>query len=102
MPERRVAITGIGPVSAIGTGREAFFDAVKHRRSGVAEITLFDAEPYRCQHAAEITDRPVSVEDYAATVYHALGMAPRKVYHMLDGRPSESLPAGKAIPELIG
>lgn len=54
------------------------------------------------KHAAEIIDRPVSVEDYAATVYHALGMAPRKVYHMLDGRPTESLPAGKVIPELIG
>lgn len=65
MPERRVAITGIGPVSAIGTGREAFFDAVKHRRSGVAEITLFDAEPYRCQHAAEITD--FNVEPYLET-----------------------------------
>ncbi|MCP4169946.1 MAG: DUF1501 domain-containing protein [Fuerstiella sp.] len=54
------------------------------------------------KHAAEIVDRPVSVEDYAATVYHALGMAPRKVYHMLDGRPTESLPTGKVIPELIG
>lgn len=52
------------------------------------------------KHAAEIIDRPVSVEDYAATVYHALGMNPRKVYHTLDGRPTESLPAGKVIPEL--
>ncbi|HJN08688.1 MAG TPA: DUF1501 domain-containing protein [Pirellulaceae bacterium] len=54
------------------------------------------------KHAAEIIDRPVSVEDYAATVYHALGMNPRKVYHTLDGRPTESLPAGKVIRELIG
>ena len=54
------------------------------------------------KHAAEIIDRPVSVEDYAATVYHALGMNPGKVYHTLDGRPTESLPAGKVIPELIG
>lgn len=54
------------------------------------------------KHAAEIVDRPVSVEDYAATVYHALGMDPRKVYHTLDGRPTESLPAGKVIAELVG
>ena len=53
------------------------------------------------KHAAEIIDRPVSVEDYAATVYHALGMNPRKVYQTLDGRPTESLPAGKVISELI-
>lgn len=54
------------------------------------------------KHAAEIVDRPVSVEDYAATVYHALGMNPQKVYHTLDGRPTESLPAGHVIPELLG
>jgi len=54
------------------------------------------------KHAAEIIDRPVSVEDYAATVYHALGMDPHKIYHTLDSRPTEGLPAGKVIPELIG
>ncbi|MDP6447480.1 MAG: DUF1501 domain-containing protein [Pirellulaceae bacterium] len=53
------------------------------------------------KHAAEISDRPVSVEDYAATVYHALGMNPGKVYPTLDGRPTVSLPAGDVIPELI-
>jgi len=53
------------------------------------------------KHAAEIIDRPVSVEDYAATVYHALGMEPHRIYHTLDGRPTESLPAGNVIPELI-
>lgn len=54
------------------------------------------------KHAADIIDRPVSVEDYAATVYHALGMDPHKTYHTLDGRPTEGLPAGEVIPELIG
>lgn len=53
------------------------------------------------KHAAEVTERPVSVEDYAATVYHALGMNPRKTYHTLDGRPTESLPEGQVISELI-
>ena len=53
------------------------------------------------KHAAEVIDRPVSVEDYAATVYHSLGMDPRKIYHTLDGRPTESLPAGNVIRELI-
>ncbi|MAR12842.1 MAG: hypothetical protein CL681_23115 [Blastopirellula sp.] len=53
------------------------------------------------KHAAEITERPVSVEDYAATVYHALGMNPRKTYLTLDGRPTESLPAGNVLAELV-
>ena len=53
------------------------------------------------KHAAEVTERPVSVEDYAATVYHTLGMQPKKVYRTLDGRPTESLPKGRVIPELV-
>ncbi|MBA63437.1 MAG: hypothetical protein CMJ76_13850 [Planctomycetaceae bacterium] len=53
------------------------------------------------QHAAEVTERPVSVEDYAATVYHALGMNPHKTYQTLDGRPIEGLPEGKVISELL-
>ena len=53
------------------------------------------------KHAAEVTERPVSVEDYAATVYHSLGMQPKKVYHTLDGRPTESLPDGRVISELV-
>lgn len=53
------------------------------------------------KHAAEIVDRPVSVEDYAATVYHALGMDPHKTYLTLDGRPTEGLPAGNVIRELL-
>ncbi len=53
------------------------------------------------KHAAEITERPVAVEDYAATVYHALGMNPHKTFETLDGRPTEGLPEGNVISELI-
>ena len=54
------------------------------------------------KHAAEVVERPVTVEDYAATVYYALGMNPKGVYHTLDGRPTEALPEGNVIPELLG
>lgn len=53
------------------------------------------------KHAAEVTERPVSVEDYAATVYQALGMNPHKTYLTLDGRPTEGLPEGHVISELL-
>lgn len=53
------------------------------------------------KHAAEVTDRPVSVEDYAATVYHALGMDPEKTYVTLSGRPTAGLAEGQVISELI-
>ena len=54
------------------------------------------------KHAAEVTERPVSVEDYAATVYHALGMNPAGIGYTLGGRPMPALPEGKVIPELLG
>ena len=62
MSERRVAVTGAGPVSAIGIGCEAFFDALKNARSGLAPISLFalDGLP-----VGGITD--FNVEDYLET-----------------------------------
>ncbi|MBT4868286.1 MAG: DUF1501 domain-containing protein [Planctomycetaceae bacterium] len=53
------------------------------------------------KHAAEIADRPVSVPDFAATVYHALGLNPKAELRTLDDRPTLALPKGEVIPELI-
>ncbi|MFP6650382.1 MAG: DUF1501 domain-containing protein, partial [Pirellulaceae bacterium] len=53
------------------------------------------------KHAAEVTDRPVSVPDFAATVYHALGMKPDSVALAPDGRPLEALPEGNVVHELM-
>lgn len=53
------------------------------------------------RHAAEIADRPVSVPDFAATVYHALGLDPKAKLRTLDDRPILALPEGEVIQELI-
>ena len=53
------------------------------------------------KHAAEIANRPVSVPDFAATVYHALGLNPEAKLRTLDDRPMLALPKGKVIQELI-
>jgi hypothetical protein len=53
------------------------------------------------KHAAEIADRPVSVPDFAATVYHALGLNPKAKLRTLDDRPILALPEGEVISELI-
>jgi len=53
------------------------------------------------KHAAEIKDRPVSVPDFAATVYHALGMQPNAELRTLDDRPLLALPEGQVIRELV-
>ena len=53
------------------------------------------------KHAADIADRPVSVPDFAATVYHALGLNPHAELRTLDNRPLQALPEGEIISELV-
>lgn len=62
MEHKRVVITGVGPVSAIGIGREAFTAAVCENRSGIGDITAFDCARYRSRRAAELQE--FHVEDY--------------------------------------
>jgi 3-oxoacyl-[acyl-carrier-protein] synthase II len=52
----RVAVTGVGVVSPIGTGREAFWRSLVFGRSGVGPVTHFDASSYSCRYAAEVND----------------------------------------------
>ena len=54
MKPPRVAITGIGVVSAFGAGREAYWDAIRCGRSGTRAITDFDASTYPCRVAAPV------------------------------------------------
>ncbi len=52
--QKRVALTGLGVVSPIGTGKDAFWNAMMEGRSGVHRITAFDPAPYDSQIGAEI------------------------------------------------
>jgi len=53
---RRVAVTGVGVVSPIGTGKDVFWNALMEGRSGVRRISTFDPSPFDCQIAALVTD----------------------------------------------
>lgn len=55
-PGRCVAITGVGPVTPIGVGRDAFWDGLRSARSGIRHITRFDASGLTCRIAGEIDD----------------------------------------------
>ncbi len=54
--DRRVAITGIGIVSPLGSGRESFGKALLAGVSGIASVAAFPVEALPCRLAAEIRD----------------------------------------------
>jgi 3-oxoacyl-[acyl-carrier-protein] synthase II len=53
-PARRVAITGYGAISALGTGVEAFAAGLRAGRCGIGSLTLFSAAGFRSACAAEV------------------------------------------------
>jgi nodulation protein E len=50
----RVAVTGLGAVSALGVGVPAFWEQMTAGKSGVGRITQFDPTGYLAQAAAEV------------------------------------------------
>jgi len=51
---RRVVITGMGCVTPLGIGREAYWDALVKGKSGIRRIQAFDASSFPVQIAAEV------------------------------------------------
>ena len=54
--KRRVVITGLGLVTPLGIGVDTTWEALCAGRSGVTEITRFDATPFPTRIAAEVKD----------------------------------------------
>ncbi|MGH2608814.1 MAG: beta-ketoacyl synthase N-terminal-like domain-containing protein, partial [Tepidiformaceae bacterium] len=51
---KRVVVTGVGAVTAVGHTAEETWQAMVDGRSGIATITLFDPEPYPIRIQAEV------------------------------------------------
>lgn len=51
---RRVVITGIGMINALGHNKSDAFDAITKGKCGIKRITLFDPEAYSVKIAAEV------------------------------------------------
>ncbi|MBI2680355.1 MAG: beta-ketoacyl-ACP synthase II [Candidatus Solibacter usitatus] len=51
---RRVVVTGVGLVSALGIGTEETWQAVRAGRNGIGTITQFDAAEFACRIAGEV------------------------------------------------
>ncbi|MGH9417766.1 MAG: beta-ketoacyl-ACP synthase II [Terriglobales bacterium] len=53
---RRVVVTGVGLVSALGCDAPSTWAGLMAARSGIAPITHFDASAFSCRFAAEVKD----------------------------------------------
>ncbi|EAI7477292.1 beta-ketoacyl-ACP synthase II [Campylobacter jejuni] len=61
---KRVVVTGIGMINALGLDKESSFKAICNGESGVNKITLFDATDFLVQIAAEVKNfDPLEVVD---------------------------------------
>ncbi|MGE4589343.1 MAG: beta-ketoacyl-ACP synthase II [Acidaminococcaceae bacterium] len=54
--KRRVVITGVGPVTPIGTGKETFWNNLIAGKSGIGIITRFDPKDVDAKIAGEVKD----------------------------------------------
>ncbi len=53
--KKRVVITGLGVVSAVGNGLPEFWQSLIEGKDGTKEITVFNPSPYRTKIAAEVS-----------------------------------------------
>ena len=56
MSRRRAVITGIGPITCIGTGVDDFWNGVRAERSGISRISSFDTAIFHAHCGGEIND----------------------------------------------
>lgn len=62
MTRRRVVVTGLGLISPVGNSVASGWNNLLAGRSGIANITKFDASAFACRFAGEVKD--FRVEDY--------------------------------------
>src|SRR5262252_4337780 len=53
---RRAVVTGVGPITCIGTGVDRFWDGIRAEKSGIDGITSFDSSLFHVRCAGEIRD----------------------------------------------
>lgn len=56
MSKRRVVVTGVGPVTPIGIGKDTFWNNLVAGKSGIGPITQFDTTDFTVKIAGEVKD----------------------------------------------
>jgi 3-oxoacyl-[acyl-carrier-protein] synthase II len=108
-PSERVAVTGLGVVSSIGLGRDAYWASVKAGRSGIKYVTSFDTSPYPTQIAGiipefEVPDfiHPKEAKRMARFAHMAVTASYEALEHAGLGHALESDRAGVCLGSAIG
>jgi len=52
--KRRIVVTGLGVVSSVGIGKDAFWKAITSGKSGISRVSSFDTKEFRCHYGGEI------------------------------------------------
>jgi len=86
MTRHRVAVTGLGCVTPLGSGAPAFLDGLRAGRSGVGRITLFDP-----------AGLPVAIAAEAAGFDPAAHVPPKDARHVARVVPMAIAAAGEAL-----
>ncbi len=56
MMKKRIVITGIGVISSIGIGKEAFWKSLKEGKSGISDVISFDTSKHQTHKGGEVKD----------------------------------------------
>ena len=75
MEKRRVMVTGIGVVSPLGVGVEAYWQALAAGQNAVARIASFDPSRFDSQLAGEI--KTLKIQDYVPKAYRTAYSIPQ-------------------------
>lgn len=54
MSRRKIALTGIGPITPVGAGTDAFWSSLTEGRTGIGPLTRFDTSEYPVKIAGEV------------------------------------------------
>ena len=59
MSKRRVVVTGVGPVTPIGIGKDTFWNNLVAGKSGIGPITQFDTTDFTVKIAGDSRGREI-------------------------------------------
>lgn len=100
MVNSEVVVTGLGPVSALGTGTGIFWDALVRGRCGIGPVTLCDVSASPAKIGAEVRD--FRLADHLPRARALAGRTPRSVQLALAAAALALQDAGlEAEPESV-